>query len=44
MSISLTREELCEHLKYPTCIELLILAVNEDVKSIFPLRYQVNTQ
>ena len=46
MAISLTRDELYERLKDPTHIKLLILAINEDYNSIFPLQLQgkVNTQ
>ena len=42
MSISLTLEQALERLSQPQRLTLMKLAIDEDVKSIMPLQFQVN--
>ena len=39
MALSLTLEQVLERLTEPQRIKLLVLAINEDAKSIFPLHF-----
>jgi len=40
MPISLTKEQMGERLLEPHRLKLLTLAINEDVKSCFPIKYK----
>ncbi len=44
MSLSLTKDELCERLKDPDRFKLLILAINEDVSNVSPLYFEAEHQ
>ena len=44
MELSLTHAQLLERLLQPQRIKLLVLAVNEDARKVFPLHFQARNQ
>ena len=44
MELSLTREQLLKRLLEPQRVKLLVLAINEDARKVFPLRVQARNQ
>jgi len=41
MALSLTREQLLERLDDPHRMQLLVIALNEDMKQVFPVDYKI---
>ncbi len=44
MELSLTKAQLLERLLEPQRTKLLVLAINEDVKKVFPIRIEAQNQ